>query len=256
MPTGMDWRSPHNPYALAAWARSKKAPPPWALPQKRKKVVQLRARQHLSSAWARFDKRFLQTKHDAILFGDATGDGGATADVVYKLGLTQRDLHRLKDHFDLIDADGSGDVDYGEFLHIVREYRTAYTDALFRLVDDDGSESVSFAEFISMLGSFCVYDAEEMLTFVMRMFDLNHEGTVDEEEYLLLRHSVKPKTRKRLPRKWAEVLARFDADGDGGLNRAEFVAFCAAYPALTKPAFRLQVRSLRPPLLLATVAAA
>ena len=71
-------------------------------------------------------------------------------------------------------ADDSGAIDYGEFLHIIRRNRTAYTDALFRSVDVDNSGSVDFAEFVHMLGNFCVHDPQQLTDFVMAMFDLNH----------------------------------------------------------------------------------
>lgn len=156
-------------------------------------------------------------------------------------------------------------MDYGEFLHMVRCRRTPYADALFRSVDVDQSGSVSFAEFVHMLGTFCVHGPAQLLTFCMGMFDFNTEPVlppggggggrragrrrpaamfIDAEEYKLLLHSVKPRVRKRLPQAWAGVLARFDADGDARLSRAEFGSFCAAFPAVVSPAARLQ-RALR-----------
>ena len=107
MPTGFDFRSPTNPYAhtgLPQWCRAKKDSrkrPGFAAPG-RAPASPLRARTHLSSCWRRFEKRFFEHKRAHILFGDLADS--YTANTVHRLGLTQRDLHRLKDHFDLIDG--------------------------------------------------------------------------------------------------------------------------------------------------------
>ena len=237
----MDWIGKGNPYALAPWVRQTRHAklPGDQVPGKRKPIMQLRARHHTLTLWKRFDKRFLQKKNAAIVFSNAKD--GPTATTVYRLGLRQVDLHRLKDKFDLIDADDSGEVDYGEFLHIIGMRRSAYTDALFRMVDTDNSTSISFAEFVHMLGTYCTFDAEEIFTFVMQMFDINKEGNIDDTEYRLLRSSVTRAVRKKLPRTFQAVLKQFDHDGDGQLSATEFRGLCEAYPSIMSPAQRLQL---------------
>ena len=58
----------------------------------------------------------------------------------------------------------------------------AYTDALFRSVDIDNSQSVSLPELVQMLGDFLTLDKDGIFRFVMRMFDINREGGIEEEE--------------------------------------------------------------------------
>jgi len=59
---------------------------------------------------------------------------GTAAQAVDILGLNGTDLRRLKFHFDDIDMDGSGEIDYDEFFDFVHEKRSPLTDALFKLI--------------------------------------------------------------------------------------------------------------------------
>ena len=57
----------------------------------------------------------------AIRFSDDDPDEAHAARAVRELNLDQKDLRTLRERFSAIDTDLSGEIDYGEFLHLVRE---------------------------------------------------------------------------------------------------------------------------------------
>jgi len=62
---------------------------------------------------------------------------GISAELAQHLLFTNRELNEFQLAFDQIDLDGSKELDYDEFLEMLEERRSPYTDALFALVDDD-----------------------------------------------------------------------------------------------------------------------
>ena len=66
--------------------------------------------------------------------------------MVEALGLSQRQLRILKEKFDDIDVDGSGNIDHEEFFETMGEVRSKLTDELFRIMDLDGNARIDFDE--------------------------------------------------------------------------------------------------------------
>ena len=75
-----------------------------------------------------------------------------------QLGMKQRDLRYIKNAFELIDSDSSGEISYTEFWEFMRDplstnqegaLRTVYSDALFALIDEDGSGLSAAASVLS-----------------------------------------------------------------------------------------------------------
>ena len=64
------------------------------------------------------------------------------------LGLTNQNLTLLKEKYDGIDLDGSGEIDQDEFFDALGENRSPFTDGLFALIDQDGSGTVEFDEYV------------------------------------------------------------------------------------------------------------
>ena len=69
-------------------------------------------------------------------FAEVTGTAKQAAQA---LGFLPKDVSKLKLHFDDIDIDGVGEIDYDEFLEDVDEPRSPFTDAVFALVDVNGN---------------------------------------------------------------------------------------------------------------------
>jgi Ca2+-binding EF-hand superfamily protein len=102
------------------------------------------------------------------------------------LRLTQRHLRRLRDKFDAIDVDGSGNIDVDEFFEACDENKSPITDRLFALIDLDGSGTIEFDEYVRIMATYCMYTKDEILRFCFETFDKDGSNGIDEKEFMEL----------------------------------------------------------------------
>jgi hypothetical protein len=115
---------------------------------------------------ARFRGNIISYRRTSVIQFD---EDSPTHAAVYTLDLSQKDLRRLKNNFELIDLDGSGEIDYDEFFEMVGDKRTPYSEALFQFIDTDKSGAISFEEFIQVSTTYCMYSKEDILKFCFNM---------------------------------------------------------------------------------------
>ena len=188
------------------------------------------------TSWQRFGRKLRlilgQTEQIRMSHPDA-------AEAVRALGLTQRQLRRLKMKFEAIDIDDSGTMDSAEFFEMLEEPRTPLTDALFRLIDLDGNGTIEFDEFVNVLMTYCVYSKEDILRFCFNCFDTDYSNAIDEEEFVALLSAVN-NGAPLFPGNFRTALDQFDTNSDGLLDFDEFKSLDRHYPLVFFPAFRLQ----------------
>ena len=66
------------------------------------------------------------------------------------LGLSNKQLLNMREKFDEIDLDGSGELNVEELLEYMEEKANPITDALFKLIDVDGDGNISFDEVVAV----------------------------------------------------------------------------------------------------------
>ena len=96
------------------------------------------------------------------------------------LGLGQRHLRIMRDQFDDIDVDGSGNIDAVELFEAMGEVRSKITEELFAMMDMDGNARLDFDEYVAVALSYCMYTKDDILKFCFDLFDLDSGGTIDE----------------------------------------------------------------------------
>mmetsp|Transcript_37542 Transcript_37542/g.47307 ORF Transcript_37542/g.47307 Transcript_37542/m.47307 type:complete len:470 (-) Transcript_37542:343-1752(-) len=166
-------------------------------------------------------------------------EDGATSEAVRALGLTQKQLRKLKATFDSVDIDGSGSIDPDEFFEMIGEQRGPFTDALFALIDVDGSGAIDFEEFVRTTVTYCMYNKIDILKFCFDIFDLDRSGAIDEYEFIQL-ITVINGAQPLFPGNFLSALQQFDVNADGLIDFHEFTEMDKRYPLLFFPAFRLQ----------------
>ena len=158
-----------------------------------------------------------------------------------EVGLSRREITKIRFTFDQIDLDGSGEVDYDEFFEAVDEQRSPFTDALFLLIDEDQSGEIDFNEFVAVMCTYCMYTQADILKFAFETFDKDGSGSIDEEEFMDLCKTINA-MNPTFPGNFGRALQEFDTNDDGLIDFDEFKEINKRYPLVLFPAFRLQDR--------------
>ena len=155
------------------------------------------------------------------------------------LGLSNKQLLNMREKFDEIDLDGSGELNVEELLEYMEEKANPITDALFKLIDVDGDGNISFDEVVAVQTTYCMYTQDDILQFVFRIFDKDGSGALNETEFIALAAAVN-RGQPAFPGNFKSALAQFDVNDDGVIDFAEFRALHKQFPLILYPAFRLQ----------------
>lgn len=159
--------------------------------------------------------------------------------MVTSLGLSQWHLRILKEKFDEIDVDGSGNIDPEEFFESMNEVRSMLTDELFRVMDLDGNDRIDFDEFVAVALMYCMYTKDDILKFCFDLFDLDNGGTIDEKEFMEMCKNVNCGD-PLFTGNFRTALENFDLNADGLIDFDEFRELNDRYPLVMYPAFRMQ----------------
>jgi hypothetical protein len=69
--------------------------------------------------------------------------------------LSKREIRKLWYIFKKIDVDGSGNIGLAELLTHIDLERTRFTEKIFSIFDEDGSGEIDFREFVLSLWNYC-----------------------------------------------------------------------------------------------------
>jgi hypothetical protein len=162
-------------------------------------------------------------------------------DAVDGLGLQRQNLHSIQKTFGF-SKDVSGTVNTADFLAIVGDRPTTFTDNLFAMIDLDYNGTIDFEMLISVMATFCMFSKKDIPIFVFECFTRRCPGSMDESDYNELVKAVdagESGAPGEVP-SWATV-GPFDAASKGHLSEAEFLELDRAHPCLSSYAFRLQL---------------
>jgi serine/threonine-protein phosphatase 2B regulatory subunit len=115
---------------------------------------------------------------------------GATVEtVVRKLAgssgkIKPSQIKKVYRRFQEIDSDGSGHIDFREFLNALDMPDTQHSRGVFQVFDADGSNSISLKEFIVCLSRYTTASQSEKVKFAFMMFDEDGSGKIERNELL------------------------------------------------------------------------
>ncbi|GBG27977.1 Calcium-dependent protein kinase 5 [Hondaea fermentalgiana] len=168
---------------------------------------------------------------------------GATSQAVELLGITKKDLAKLRIRFDAADIDGSGDITRDEFFKMLDEHPTVFTNAVFSLIDVDNSNTISYNEMVHVLTTFCIFNQNDILFYIFQQFDKDGSGSLDEHEFIEMIADLNAPAM--FPGNLQRAFENFDTNADGLIDFDEFKELNNRFPMLLFPIFRLQDKMQR-----------
>jgi len=199
-------------------------------------------------------KRQMRLGFDSMGCGECCGalpvpfEGPAAQEaleIVEALGLSQGDVHALREGFQDADYDGGGQLTTEEvFAWLDNEPITPFSRSIFKLADMDDSGLLDFCEFVKVVCAYSSFNEDDVLKFGFDIFDTDGGGTIDEYEMKRLVEQVNGGggDAEDTPNNGnlQEAIRKIDEDGDGLLDFGEFTKLCRQLPLVLYPAFRLQ----------------
>uniref|UniRef100_A0A674IHD9 EF-hand domain-containing protein n=1 Tax=Terrapene triunguis TaxID=2587831 RepID=A0A674IHD9_9SAUR len=139
--------------------------------------------------------------------------------------LTEGQIAEFKEAFSLFDKDGDGSITTSELGTVMRSLGQNPTEAelqdMIGELDDDGSGTVDFPEFLSMMArKMRDTDSEEEIREAFRVFDRDKNGYISAAE---LRHVMTNLGEKLTDEEVDEMIKEADSNSDGQVNYEEFV---------------------------------
>ncbi|NXG04775.1 CALMS protein, partial [Sakesphorus luctuosus] len=142
--------------------------------------------------------------------------------------LSEEKITEFKEAFSLFDRGGTGTIGTRELGTVLRALGHNPTEAELRAmasqVDTDGSGTVDFAEFLSLMATRMKdrdgQEEEEEIREAFRVFDRDGNGYVSAAE---LRHVMTHLGERLTDEEVAELLREADADNDGKVSYEELV---------------------------------
>ena len=170
-----------------------------------------------------------------------SGQGAAARATFTRLGLSNGTVNQLYGAYRAIDMDGGGSVSDMEFYTFFRLDQTKFTDRAFFLFDKDGTGEIDFEEFVLAVWNFCTVEADDFVRFTFNLYDLDGGGTLDTEEIKELVAAVLGQVDQE-GKKAQELLGYLKLDKNGEANIKSFRELVKMKPEVLEPAYVLQRR--------------
>lgn len=135
------------------------------------------------------------------------------------------EIDRLRKRFMKLDKDSSGTISKEEFLSIPGVGSNPMAARLIETFDRDGSGDVDFQEFITGLSIFSTKgQKEDKLRFAFEIYDMDKDGYISNGELFLVLKTMVGKNldKDQLQQVVDRTIMENDRDGDGRLSFAEF----------------------------------
>ncbi|CAM9201691.1 unnamed protein product [Ectocarpus sp. 12 AP-2014] len=160
------------------------------------------------------------------------------------LQLSEEQVRLMWDEYCKIDEDKSGEISLWELFEALDMKQSKFTKRIFRIFDEDGSGSVDFREFVMSLWNYCTLSKAALIMFAFDLYDNDNSGEIDIGEVELLLKEVYGREFQSNTHAQT-IMAKLRGSELGlarNINVDQFREFCRTHPAVLYPAFVLQTQ--------------
>ena len=155
------------------------------------------------------------------------------------LNLTRMRAFEVFEAFAEIDEDVSGEISVNEFHEWLAFKKTKFSARVFGILDSDGSGFLDFKEFLTGVWNWNTYDAALITKLAFSLFDVSKSGELELCEFDGMIRMI-----YGVDRADPDLLKKIDSNGDGKVSLEEFEELVEVHNYILQPAFDLQ-RALR-----------
>ena len=133
--------------------------------------------------------------------------------------LTQNEIEELNKNFQEIDDNNDGKLTLEEIKTAINRNKNINIDhieEIFKSIDTDGSGSIEYTEFISAFLDKSLYLRKEKLREAFSLFDVDHSGKINNEEIAKVLGMNKKSKEIRT------IIEKYDRNKDGEIDFDEF----------------------------------
>lgn len=168
------------------------------------------------------------TEDRVALMSEFTGDG-----------MKPSEIKQFYQRFVEVDKDGSGMINYEEFLQVLDKDDSSMMQQVFKMFDQDGSGEISLKEFLVGISSYTTAEPKDKLKFAFMIFDEDGSGYLDREELIKILRANSPDTPSDavLESRADLVYQSVKLPGDAQISYAKFMQICEKNPELLMPVY-------------------
>ena len=152
---------------------------------------------------------------------------------VKKLDIPEDKIAEYKEAFDMFDKDGSGTIDVGEIVKIMKNFgypiKKSEAQRMISEIDDNGDGELDFEEFVTLMEKQTNYvdqTEEELVLTAFKSFDKDHDGKITNHEFKYLLTQMGDKFSDE---ELNLLFQESDLDINGTLDYQDFINFWKKY---------------------------
>lgn len=154
-------------------------------------------------------------------------------------------IKKLYKKFKQVDKDGSGTIDYYEFLQVMEEEDHPLMKRMFELFDVDKSGNVELKEFVVGLSNYTSASKQDKLKFAFMMFDEDGSGFIERVELVKILKSTFRQDQSAVwevdfEQKATDILIGLGLGPDGRISYEKFMELAKTQPNLLYPALQIE----------------
>ena len=152
---------------------------------------------------------------------------------IKKLDIPEDKIAEYKEAFDMFDKDGSGTIDVGEIVKIMKNFgypiKKSEAQRMISEIDDNGDGELDFEEFVTLMEKQTNYvdqTEEELVLAAFKSFDKDHDGKITNHE---LKYLLTQMGDKFTDEELNLLFQESNLDINGTLDYQDFINFWKKY---------------------------